>query len=81
MSPRVSPRPGARYRVRVTEVVDGESTDFYDEVGDAYVVAVASLEGTRIDALVDHEGSELLQGKLLEYITESVTNPPRPRST
>jgi hypothetical protein len=80
MSPRVSPRPGARYRVRVSEVVDGESTDFYDEEGDAYVVAVAKLEGTRIDALVDREGTDMLQRKLLEYITESVTNPLRPRS-
>lgn len=81
MSPRLSPRPGARYRVRVSEVVEGQSTEFYDEVGDAYVVAVASLEGTRINGLVDHEGSELLQQKLLEYITDSVTNPPRPRKS
>ena len=75
MSPRIRPRPGARYRVRITEIADGDQLDIYDEEGDAYIAGVATLEGTRINALVDHNGPDLLRSQLLDYITESVDNP------
>lgn len=75
MSPRIRPRPGARYRLRVSEIADGDEAEVYDEEGDAYVAGVASLSGTRIDALVDHDGPELLRHRLVTYIKESVENP------
>ena len=84
MTPRVRPRPGVRYRVVVTEITaeddvnDGD--DYIDDVvfdhtGDAFVVGVASMSGTRIDASVDHDGNEFLRERLTVYITNAVLEP------
>lgn len=72
MSPRLQPHRRARYRLRITEIADGDQRDVYDEEGEAYVAGVASLDGTRINALVDHDGPDLLRTQLVDYITESV---------
>ncbi len=82
MTPRIQPRPGARYRVVVTEIIDdGDAADDYvddvvfDHTGDAYVVGVATLSGTRIDAPVDHDGDQFLRERLTVYITNAVLEP------
>ena len=75
MSPRIGPRPaGVRYRIQVTEIdVDGTKLDLgFDETGDAYIVAVATLTGNRINAFTDHDGEQFLQERLVAYIADAV---------
>jgi hypothetical protein len=84
VTPRIRPRPGVRYHVVVTEVPaddDVDDTDDYiddvvfDHTGDAFVVGIASLSGTRIDASVDHDGDQFLRERLTVYITNAVLEP------
>ena len=84
MTPRVRPRPGVRYRVVVTETTTDEDVDdgddyiddvVFDHTGDAFVVGVASLSGTRIDASVDHDGNQFLRERLTAHITNAVLEP------
>jgi hypothetical protein len=84
VTPRIRPRPGVRYHVVVTEVLaddDVDDTDDYiddvvfDHTGDAFVVGIASLSGTRIDASVDHDGDQFLRERLTVYITNAVLEP------
>lgn len=47
----------------------------FDHTGDAYVVGVATLTGTRIDARVDHDGDQFLRERLTVYVTNAVLEP------
>ena len=77
MTPRIRPRPGVRYRVIVTETIDADDDAevVFDHTGDAYVVGVATMTGTRIDAPVDHDGDQFLRERLTIYITNAVLEP------
>ena len=82
MTPRIRPRPGVRYRVVVTETIDDvDDTDdefddvVFDHTGDAFVVGVANLSGTRITAEVNHDGDQFLRERLTVYITNTVLDP------
>ena len=81
MTPRIRPRPGVRYRVVVTEHTDADNTDdefddvVFDHTGDAFVVGVANLSGTRITAEVNHDGDQFLRERLTVYITNAVLEP------
>lgn len=78
MTPRTRPRPTARYRVVVTETTTSDDDDaevVFDHTGDAYVVGVATITGTRIDAPVDHDGDQFLRERLTVYITNAVLEP------
>ena len=79
MTPRTRPRPTARYRVVVTETTttsdDDDAEVVFDHTGDAYVVGVATITGTRIDAPVDHDGDQFLRERLTVYITNAVLEP------
>ena len=84
MTPRIRPRPGVRYHVVVTEVPAEDAVDdgddylddvVFDHTGDAFVVGVATLTGTRIDASVDHDGDQFLRERLTVYITNAVLEP------
>ena len=88
MTPRIRPRPGVRYRVVVTEITDDpdhldDRDDYVDDVddvvfdhtGDAFVVGVATVSGTRITAEVNHDGDQFLRERLTVYITNAVLEP------
>jgi len=82
VTPRIRPRPGVRYRVVVTETIDDvDDTDdefddvVFDHTGDAFVVGVANLSGTRITAEVNHDGDQFLRERLTVYITNTVLDP------
>ena len=82
MTPRIRPRPGVRSRVVVTEITDGDAgdDDYIDDVvcdhtGDAFVVGVATVSGTRITAEVNHDGDPFLRERLTVYITNAVLEP------
>lgn len=83
MTPRIRPRPGVRYRVVVTgeSIDDVDDTDddlddvVFDHTGDAFVVGVAALSGTRITAEVNHDGDQFLRERLTVYITNAVLEP------
>jgi hypothetical protein len=78
VTPRTRPRPTARYRVVVTETTTSDDDDaevVFDHTGDAYVVGVATITGTRIDAPVDHDGDQFLRERLTVYITNAVLEP------
>ena len=82
MTPRIRPRPGVRYRVVVTETIDDvDDTDddlddvVFDHTGDAFVVGVATMSGTRITAEVNHDGDQFLRERLTVYITNAVLEP------
>lgn len=85
MTPRIRPRPGVRYRVVVTETTTDEDVDdtdddlfddvMFDHTGDAFVVGVATLSGTRITAEVNHDGDQFLRERLTVYITNAVLEP------
>lgn len=57
MSPSVvPPAPGTRWRITLTEITpDGEEDAFLELEGEAYIVAVATIQGTRITTDVDHD--------------------------
>jgi hypothetical protein len=68
----------------VTETTTDEDVDdgddyiddvVFDHTGDAYVVGVATMTGTRIDASVDHDGNQFLRERLTVYITNAVLEP------
>ena len=71
-APPRRPLPRHRHRNhrrrRYAEVV-------FDHTGDAYVVGVATMTGTRIDAPVDHDGDQFLRERLTVYITNAVLEP------
>lgn len=84
MTPRIRPRPGVRYHVVVTEIpaddeVDGDDEYLddvvFDHTGDAFVVGVATVSGTRITAEVNHDGDQFLRERLTAYITNAVLEP------
>ena len=83
VTPRIRPRPGVRYRVVVTgeNIDDVDDTDddlddvVFDHTGDAFVVGVAALSGTRITAEVNHDGDQFLRERLTVYITNAVLEP------
>jgi ribosomal protein L21 len=74
--------PGVRYRVVVTETIDGDVGDddyiddvVFDHTGDAFVVGVATVSGNRITAEVNHDGDQFLRERLSVYITTAVLEP------
>lgn len=73
MSPRITPRPGARYHVVVTEISDHESHVVFDHTGDAYIAAVAIRQQNRITGNVDHDGNKDLRRRLVNYINDAAT--------
>ena len=83
MTPRIRPRPGVRYHVVVTEITDDADNgrdDYidavvFDHTGDAFVVGVATVSGTRITAEVNHDGDRFLRERLTVYITNAVLEP------
>lgn len=74
MSPAVNPTPGARYRIVITEITaDGHEEETLDFTGEAYIVAVANLNATRITADLDHDGDLFLRQRLAAYITTGIS--------
>lgn len=74
MSPAVNPTPGARYRISITEISpDGHEADPLDFTGQAYIVAVANLNATRITADLDHDGDLFLRQRLAAYIATAIS--------
>jgi hypothetical protein len=63
MNPAVNPAPGTRYRIVITQITpDRHEEETLDFTGQAYIVAVANLNATRITADLDHDG-DLLVGR------------------
>lgn len=73
MSPSLRPTPGTRWRITITEITpDGDEDEFLEFTGDAYVVATATVSGTRITSDVDHNGDLPLRERLVAYLATSV---------
>ena len=73
MSAPAGPPPDpVTYRITVTKITDTGTKVTFDETGHAYVAAVATLTGTRIDAPIDHHGPQFLRERLLAYIVTSI---------
>jgi len=74
VSPAVNPTPGARYRISITQISpDGHETEALDFTGEAYIVAVANLNHTRITADLDHDGDLFLRQRLAAYIATAIS--------
>jgi ribosomal protein L21 len=62
----------------VTEHTDADDADnefddvVFDHTGEAFVVGVATVSGTRITAEVNHDGDQFLRERLTVYITNAV---------
>ena len=73
MSPKLNPPHGVRYHVVVTEIHDDGTDIAFDHTGDAYIVAVAVFDGTRITGDVDHDGTPMLRHRLAAYINNAIS--------
>jgi hypothetical protein len=77
MSPRVNPPAGARWRVTVSMITDdGNEEVFYDQTGQAYVLAIGATTPTRITGEVDYNGDPWLCQRLATYIQHDLSDPP-----
>jgi hypothetical protein len=74
VSPAINPAPGMRYRIVITEITpDGHEEETLDFTGEAYIVAVANLNATRITADLDHDGDLFLRQRLAAYIATAIS--------
>jgi hypothetical protein len=72
---RRTPRSAVRYRVTVTEVVDGAATVVMDATGAGFHAAVGDLEGGRLRAEHGIGGPP----HLLEHLAELIADHPTGR--
>ena len=64
------------YHLQVIETSPTGSRTIYHGTGNAFVLAVGTLAGTRLTADVDHQGNPAVCQRLVDYIDHALHNPP-----